>query len=67
MVGNRMTCGPRLIYETAVFCETPRLNPVIVMTLRNDSDNYDVLLTVHLSIFILVINPLNTELNPICQ
>ena len=27
----------------------------------------DVLLTLHLSIFTLVINPLNTELNPICQ
>ena len=31
--------------------------------------SFDVLLTVHLGIFILVlvINPLNTELNPICQ
>ena len=28
---------------------------------------FDVSLTVHLTIFILVINPLNTELNPICQ
>ena len=28
--------------------------------------NFDVLLTVHLSI-ILAINPLNTELNPICH
>jgi hypothetical protein len=28
--------------------------------------NFGVLLTVHLNIFILVIKPLNTELNPIC-
>jgi len=35
-----MTCGPRLISGTFVFSEIPRINPVIVMTLKFDSDNY---------------------------
>ena len=37
------------------------------MNSMTSSQNFYVLLTVHLSIFISVINPLNAELNPMCH
>jgi len=55
ITGDWMTCGPRLICGTFVFCDVPRINAVIITTLQNDSDNYVSLaamlfsLSVHLS------------------
>jgi len=37
------------------------------LTAKDDRQFFDILLTVHLSIFILVINSLKAKLNPICH